>query len=180
MKKNALVVWVVAVVTAVCLASPAAALAAQGSTTYTKDTVNVVERLYNKYTGEHFYTTSTTEKDALVKAGWNDEGVAWYAPKTSSTPVYRLYNPYSGDHHYTTSKDEYESCGKAGWKKEGTGWYSADAATGEVLYRGYNKYATVGAHHYTTSRDEMKKMITSGWIYEGKAWYGVPASQIKG
>ena len=27
-------------------------------------------RLYNKYTGEHFYTGSESERDGLVAAGW--------------------------------------------------------------------------------------------------------------
>ena len=52
-----------------------------------------VYRLYNHNTGEHFYTTSGTEKNANVSAGWTYEGVGWIAPTTSSSPVYRVYNP---------------------------------------------------------------------------------------
>ena len=61
-----------------------------------------MQRLYNKYTGEHFYTESKTERDALVKVGWTYEGVAWTAPGEGDE-VFRLYNPYvkGGDHHYT-------------------------------------------------------------------------------
>ncbi|MFR0591640.1 leucine-rich repeat domain-containing protein, partial [Bifidobacterium thermophilum] len=61
-------------------------------------------RLYNKYTGEHFYTSSSVERDSLVKVGWRSEGTGWVAP-VSGKPVYRLYNPYvpGGDHHYTMS-----------------------------------------------------------------------------
>ncbi|MDO4538672.1 MAG: 5'-nucleotidase C-terminal domain-containing protein, partial [Coriobacteriales bacterium] len=63
-------------------------------------------RLYNPNSGEHFHTASTGERDLLVKAGWQNEGKAWVAPKTSSEPVWRLYNKNGGDHHYTTSKGE--------------------------------------------------------------------------
>lgn len=129
-------------------------------------------RLYNPWSGEHLYTASTEEHDNLVELGWQDEGIAWTAPKTSSTPVYRLYNPYSGDHHYTMSEDEYNECAKRGWKQEGVGWYSDDAK-GVELYRGFNPYEAVGTHHYTASRTEIDTMVKNGWRDEGIAWYGM-------
>lgn len=131
-------------------------------------------RLYNKYTGEHFYTSSTAERDANVKLGWTYEGVGWTAPKTSATPVYRLYNPYAmgGDHHYTMSLAERNALVKAGWKAEGIGWYSDDAK-GTPLYRQYNPYAVSGTHNYTTSKYENDYLATIGWRAEGIAWYGI-------
>ena len=63
-------------------------------------------RLYNPYTGEHFYTASFDEMMANVQLGWLYEGSGWTAPSFSNTPVYRVYNPYAGDHHYTTSEVE--------------------------------------------------------------------------
>ena len=50
-------------------------------------------RLYNPYSGEHFYTASADEMGHLASIGWSYEGVGWVAPKQSNTPVYRLYNP---------------------------------------------------------------------------------------
>ena len=47
-------------------------------------------RLYNPNSGEHFYTKSSSERDDLKRAGWNDEGEGWTAPESSNTPVYRL------------------------------------------------------------------------------------------
>ncbi|WP_322154956.1 BspA family leucine-rich repeat surface protein [Paratractidigestivibacter sp.] len=131
-------------------------------------------RLYNPYTGEHFYTADKDEKDHLVKVGWNDEGVGWTAPSKSSTPVYRLYNKYvpGGDHHYTTDKDERDDCVAAGWTYEGIGWYSDDAK-GMPLYRQYNPYATTGTHNYTTDKDENDHLVSLGWKAEGISWYGV-------
>ena len=87
-------------------------------------------------TGEHFYTSSLAERNNVVKAGWNYEGIAWYAPLEGS-PVYRLYNPNAGDHHYTTSARERDEVIAAGWRYEGISWYSA--STDSVpLYRVYN------------------------------------------
>ena len=84
-----------------------------------------MHRLYNRWTGEHFYTASAGERDGLVKVGWTYEGVGWVAPSVSNTPVYRLFNPYAagGDHHYTTDEAEYEYLQSVGWRGEGIGWY---------------------------------------------------------
>ena len=72
-------------------------------------------RLYNRYTGEHFYTSDVSERDHLVSVGWSYEGVGWVAP-VSGDPVYRLYNGHvrGGDHHYTTSASERDSLVRAG------------------------------------------------------------------
>ena len=37
----------------------------------------VVQRLYNGLTGEHFYTSNTTEAASLVRLGYSSEGAAW-------------------------------------------------------------------------------------------------------
>ena len=131
-------------------------------------------RLYNKWTGEHFYTSDTTERDNLIAIGWNDEGIGWTAPASSSTPVYRLYNSFveGGDHHYTFDAEERDSLVKSGWSDEGIGWYSDDNK-GVALYRQYNPYAQTGTHNYTTSKSENDKLVKVGWRSEGISWYGV-------
>ena len=131
-------------------------------------------RLYNQWTGEHFYTASDEERDGLVAVGWTDEGLGWYAP-ASGDEVYRLYNPYvaGGDHHYTLSAGERDGLVAAGWRYEGVGWASADASTGVPLYRQYNPFAATGTHNYTTSKDESDHLVSVGWRDEGVAWYGV-------
>lgn len=128
-------------------------------------------RLYNPWSGEHFYTANLDEVDSCYAAGWNFEGVAWYAPKSSKTPVYRLYNPYTGDHHYTMVAAERASLIAAGWSDEDIGWYSDDAK-GTALYRQYNPYAQTGSHNYTTSIAENNSLVSAGWNAEGIGWYG--------
>lgn len=133
-----------------------------------------MHRLYNPYTGEHFYTADTTERDHLTGLGWRYEGVGWKAPAKSSTPVYRLYNGHvrGGDHHYTTSASERDHLVSVGWTYEGVGWYSDDAK-GVPLYRQYNPYARTGTHNYTASESENGHLLAVGWRGEGVGWYGV-------
>lgn len=133
-----------------------------------------MHRLYNPYTGEHFYTADTTERDHLTGLGWRYEGVGWKAPAKSSTPVYRLYNGHvrGGDHHYTTSASERDHLVSVGWTYEGVGWYSDDAK-GVPLYRQYNPHARTGTHNYTASESENGHLLAVGWRGEGIGWYGV-------
>ncbi|PKU93108.1 Membrane-bound lytic murein transglycosylase D precursor [Bifidobacterium thermophilum] len=138
-----------------------------------KSTTVTMYRLYNRYTGEHFYTSSAKERDSLVKVGWRSEGTGWVAPK-SGAPVYRLYNPYvaGGDHHYTMSTKERDTLVKAGWRSEGVGWYSGGSV--KVL-REYNPYARTGTHNYTTDVKEDTALVKAGWRAEGTGWYAVKA-----
>lgn len=148
-------------------------------------------RLYNQWSGEHFYTASEEERDSLKSIGWIDEGVGWLAPTlswskedagtipsvyqrepTGGDPVYRLYNPYvsGGDHHYTMNEREYYQLGMLGWIKEGVGWYSAGDTP---VYRQFNPYVTTGSHNYTTSKQENDQLVSLGWHGEGIGWYAI-------
>ena len=136
-------------------------------------------RLYNPYTGEHLYTASTVERNALVTVGWEAEGVGWVAPTHSGTPVYRLYNPYvnGGDHHYTTSEQECYALVDVGWIDEGICWYSDDAQT-IAIRRQYNPYATTGTHNYTPDANEAATLVSRGWKDEGTGWYAVARGDV--
>ena len=142
------------------------------SFTSTTVATQVMYRMYNPNSGEHFYTANASEKAMLVSVGWNYEGTAWTAPVSSGTPVYRMYNPNAGDHHYTTNAAERDMLKNAGWNYEGIGWYSADSQT-TPLYRLYNPNAIAGAHHYTVNYNEATYLQSLGWKYEGLAWYGM-------
>jgi hypothetical protein len=148
----------------------------QTVTVQAEDTVTMY-RLYNPYSGEHFYTSSTSESSYLVTLGWRDEGVGWVAPAVSNTPVYRMYNPYSGDHHYTPSMAERDWLIPIGWRYEGIGWYSDDSQR-VPLYRQFNPNEQVGTHNYTTSQAENDKLVSIGWRAEGIGWYAVSASTV--
>ena len=156
----------------IVLAAPAPALAAGTSTMY---------RLYNPNSGEHFYTANSSERDNVVRAGWNYEGIGWTAPAKSNTPVYRLYS--GTDHHYTMSAAEKDWLVSVGWKYEGIGWYSDDAK-GVPLYRQFNPNVqpsaprnNSGSHNYTTSKAENDHLVSVGWRAEGIGWYGVDTAK---
>ena len=123
-----------------------------------------MHRLYNPNSYEHFYTGNAKEKDVLVSVGWKYEGIGWYAPETSNTPVYRLYNPNNGgDHHYTKNKKEYDALVKAGWIGEDVRWFSDDKESVPV-YREYNPGAAIRNHNYTANRKEHDALTTViGW-----------------
>ncbi len=134
--------------------------------TRTPETDHAVYRLYNPNSGEHFYTPHYAELLADVKAGWRDEGVAWYTEtEAAGIPMYRLYNPNSGLHHYTLDLNERDSLVSIGWNNEGIAWYTSPKASDPVVYRLYNK--NDGNHHYTISSYERDSLVQAGWMDEG-------------
>jgi hypothetical protein len=134
---------------------------------------SAVYRLYNKNTGEHFYTESAYERDALKRVGWNDENIGWYAPK-GGTAVYRVYNPNSkgGDHYYTASHYEASQLVKKGWRwdnKAKAVFYSGGT---KKIYVAYNPNAASGSHNYTMSSYEQNSLLKNGWKYGKVQFYG--------
>ncbi len=134
----------------------------------------VIYRMFNPKTGEHFYTSSAEERLHLYYSGWNAEGIGWIAPlKSENTmPVYRLYNPSLGDHHYTVSDEERAQCLANGWNDEGILCQALKSSEGAMtLYRAFLPNVAVGAHHYTTSAEEVSQIVAEkGWNDEGVAW----------
>lgn len=143
--------------------------------TYTIDLpsgdTQVMYRLYNPNSGEHFYTSDTAERNQLASLGWNDEGRGWTAPREGKA-VYRLYNSSGGEHHYTTNENEKNALVNVGWKDEGVGWFSDPAET-VALFRLYNPNAFANNHHYTTDESEKRLLLSIGWKDEGIGWHGL-------
>ncbi|MEE8827489.1 MAG: hypothetical protein SOH48_09165 [Eubacteriales bacterium] len=146
--------------------------------------VSNVYRMYNPNSGEHFYTEDVTERNHLVSVGWNYEGIAWVAPKTSSHPMYRVYNPNTGDHHYTSSLTERNWLVSLGWRAEGISWYVQEWSERpsskygfSEMHRLYNPNCTgSGAHFFTISDDEKDYLVSKGWKYEGVVGYSLSTS----
>ncbi|MBU5548454.1 FIVAR domain-containing protein, partial [Enterococcus sp. S113_ASV_20] len=142
---------------------------------------SVMYRLYNPNNHEHFYTSSTKERDHLVKIKWgNYEGPAWEAPTSGGHLVYRLYNKGLRDHHYTASWDEVKWLTKNyGWTYEGPAWRSAEK-NNKPIYRLFLPGVKSGSHHYTASWKEVQWLTKDyGWKYEGIGWYGADTSKPK-
>ena len=128
--------------------------------------------------GDHFYTTSATERDnAVVTSGYQYEGIACYvfdSQASGTTALFRLYNPQTGDHFYTTSTTERDNAvtPAVGYQYEGIACYVFDSqASGTTaLFRLYNPQT--GDHFYTTSATERDNaVVTYGYQYEFIACY---------
>ena len=131
-----------------------------------------VYRLYNRWSGEHLFTTDKSEYESLQGLGWSGEGEAWTSPSEGDT-VFRLYNPYSGDHHYTMDQGEYDGLGRIGWRQEGRVFFSADASRGVPVYRLFNRWLTQGTHLFTGDEGEYDGLGRIGWQQEGVAFYAM-------
>ncbi|MCT0449092.1 hypothetical protein EFK69_07960 [Lactococcus lactis subsp. lactis] len=145
--------------------------------TNTKPNTNktqVVYRVYNPNTGEHFYPTSTYERDANISAGWKNEGILENAP-TSGTAVYRVYNPNAkgGYHYYTTSQYEAKSLVSKGWEWDNDAKPVFYSGRSKAVYVAYNPNADTGAHNYTMNSFEQNSLLSVGWKYGKTAWFAV-------
>ena len=128
-----------------------------------------VFRLYNPFTGDHIWTTSTNERDGLKKMGWDSEGTAWQ--NLYPMPVYRIFNPFTGEHLFTTSLNECNTLRDNGWQYEGVVDLGAREPNDCPVYRLYD-----GTFHmFTTSDNERNALIANGWTDEGIAWYQLAA-----
>lgn len=112
---------------------------------------------------EHLYTASLDERDALLKAGWSDEGILLEVPQSAtSQPVYRLLNS-SGYHIFTSSDAERSLLLGKGWSDEGVAWYTSSASS--AVYRFY--IAGRGEHFYTSNINEAFALTNRGAAFEG-------------
>lgn len=113
-------------------------------------------RLYNGASGDHFYTTSASERDiAVVRSGYAYEGIAAYVATAGGSnlrPLRRLWSPQIGDHFYTTNPEEAPAA--SSYVFEGNvGYVSPGAVSGWApLYRLWNDAS--GDHFYTTDPGE--------------------------
>ena len=129
-------------------------------------------RMYDPNAGEHFYTGSEEERDNLVAAGWNYEGIGFTFPLTTGDSVHRLYDPVTGEHLYTMDVEEMNMLLAQGWNYEGVAFNSG--FENEVpQYRLHNPNATRGAYHFTASEEEKANLIAAGWEYQGIGWYSM-------
>jgi len=127
--------------------------------------------------GEHLFTKDQDEMSWLTSLPtWNNEGVAWKAPVSSSTSVYRCYNPNSGEHLYV-DEDYADYLAATGWNKEKVAFYSDDEM-GVPVYRLWNGQDGVGSHHFTTDEGEVDWLVSQGWTKEDIAFFGVDDGTI--
>ncbi len=132
----------------------------------------LVYRFYIPQTHEHFWTTDLGERDNMIAAGYQYEGVAWYSSTdTSKAPVYRLYAPSIQQHLYTADLSEKNNLvASGGWNYEGISQYVTTITNSTPIYRLYAP--SLGVHLLTVDSNERQQLLSSGhWNDEGIAWY---------
>ncbi|MCB2187941.1 MAG: hypothetical protein KQJ78_16095 [Deltaproteobacteria bacterium] len=66
-------------------------------------------RLYNPYSGRHYYTRKVVEREGLVSLGWvyeHGEGYIYAAAAAGMQEIYHLYHTVAGIHLYTADHGE--------------------------------------------------------------------------
>ena len=129
-----------------------------------KEVNHGIYRLYNPFTGEHHFTASHDEAEALANAGWDYEG-APFKSVDKGVKVYRLYNPFTGEHLFPTDTREGMELAVTGWVVEGYVWTAPTSGTP------VHRYFNGKVHHYVSDADEMAALKSAGWTDEGFAFY---------
>lgn len=132
-----------------------------------------IYRLQSSATGEYLFTYAQEEIDNLVKNGWGNQGIGWYAPRNSraGTPVYRLYNKKNHIHLYTADKNEMRSLLSTGiWEADFNGDPIFNSGGNKPIYRLFN--GENEAHLLTSNFNEYNNFSNKGWKSEGVAFYG--------
>lgn len=87
-------------------------------------------RLYQPYTGDHFYTIDAAERDAALASGsYVYEGMAGWAFDAMAPgrkALYRAYNPQTGQHLFTGGASLYNGL-PSPWIREGVAAYLQEA-----------------------------------------------------
>ena len=132
--------------------------------------------LLGSYSGEHFYTDSTAERDnATTNLGYTGEGIACYVYDTpvggAPGELFRLVHPVSGDHFYTASSVERQNAVDTyGYSYEGVACYVD--VTPVVGTTPFYRLVSNSEHFYTTSATERDFATANlGYISEGIACY---------
>lgn len=113
----------------------------------------------------HLYSTSLSEGDSLLRAGWALEGILLQAPAiATSSPVFRLRNIQANSHLLTPSLNEKDALSQSGWVYEGVAWYLD--TTVPQTYRFYIN----GSHFYTSDMTEAINLASRGARYESIAF----------
>jgi hypothetical protein len=137
-------------------------------------------RFFNTRTGAHFYTTSTAERDDVLRRFpfMNLDGAAFDVSPSALTvlsPVYRFYNTRTGVHFYTISEAEKQHiiANLKSFNFEGVAYHaSVLPGTGYTpLYRFF--LPSRGYHFYTASQQERDHIIANlrQYTYEGIGYY---------
>jgi hypothetical protein len=132
-------------------------------------------RLYKPANGNHFYTTSASERDRATTLGYIVEESDYFVLPVNSgfgtLPLLRLYNPSSDHHFYTTDpKEAVAAIANFGFVSEAEACSVPlpEVTRTQELHRLYNP--ETGDHFYTEDLTEKSAAILKfGYVDEGVA-----------
>lgn len=124
-------------------------------------------RLYNAKSGQHYWTTSGSEKQSLMKTSWKYEGIGWASVNSGKTKIYRLYNSKNKYHFYTDNSKDITNLKKGGYKVEGIFGYSSGKIPVYRLRKNNKPWM------WTSSTKEIKTLEKQGYVKEGVAFYTI-------
>lgn len=132
-----------------------------------------IYRFFEKEQGFHFYTSSLSERDAVLQQidnnelSYSYEGESFAAlPEednvlTGAKPVYRFFNDFTGAHLYTISEAEKDTieANLPNYRLEGVAYYAYDTPQEDTipLFRLYN--SETGTHFFTPSVSEKDNVL---------------------
>jgi len=130
-------------------------------------------RLYKDGSGDHFYTTSESEKNAVI-GDYQFEGSLGLVAEVGTAetlPFFRLFESQNGIHFYTTNVDEKNRLQGLGYIVEGVAGALFKESNFERLpvYRLLD--SKTGHHLWTTSETEKNWLLGLGWSFEGIMGY---------
>lgn len=133
-------------------------------------TPSKMNRLLNIASGEHLFSTDTTEVAHLLKNGWKNENIGGKSVgEKTGDPVYRVFNSATMEHLYTMSlKEKNYLVSVQKWNDEGIVFFSGGKTTMTRLYN--PKAAAFSSHLLTSDENEIRTLMSRGWINEGKTW----------
>ena len=136
-------------------------------------------RFYRPSSGTHFYSTTISERNTVIRDGaYRYEGQVAYVLTPSVTAastraLHRFHQPSSGTHFYTSTQSEHDRVlGFPQYRLDGVaGKVHVTAGSGLVPMYRFHRPAS-GTHFYTASAAEMEQVrAMPGYSYEGVAFY---------
>ena len=109
-------------------------ITASGFDSYLGDSASPVFHLFNKDSGQHFWSLESKKTRRLEGKGWINKGATFDASSDEERgldPIYRLKNKSTGDFTWLSDKNLVKERVQSGWKNQGIAWF-APANNGEI------------------------------------------------
>lgn len=109
-------------------------ITASGFDSYLGDSASPIFHLFNKDSGQHFWSLESKKTRRLEDKGWINKGSTFDASDSKGRgldPIYRLKNKSTGDFTWLSDKNLVKERVQSGWKNQGIAWF-APANNGEI------------------------------------------------